>query len=196
MARRFMYWQVYLHKTGLVAEQLLIKILQRAKELLAKGGKVQFSGALKFFMENKISKEEFSRNKLDLFAQLDDVDILWAVKSWQDHEDFVLSKLCKMILDRRLLHIKLKNRPINEAKLNKHFLRFKNEHRLTDEETAYFVFTGEIKNQAYNSKSQNINILHGNGRVTDVTKASDQQYLKTLSKTVTKYYMCYPKVSV
>ena len=196
MARRFMYWQVYLHKTGLVAEQLLIKILQRAKELLAKGENVQFNGALKFFMENKIPKEEFSRDKLDLFAQLDDVDILWAIKSWQDHDDFVLSKLCKMIINRRLLHVKLKNKPINEDKLNRHFLSFKNEHQLTDEETAYFVFSGEIKNQAYNSKSQNINILRGNGRITDVAKASDQQYLKTLSKTVTKYYMCYPKVSV
>tara|TARA_R110000823_G_scaffold32510_3_gene91598 strand:- start:9114 stop:10343 length:1230 start_codon:yes stop_codon:yes gene_type:complete len=196
MARRFMYWQVYLHKTGLVAEQLLIKILQRAKELLAKGENVQFNGALKFFMENKIPKEEFSQDKLELFAQLDDVDILWAIKSWQDHDDFVLSKLCKMIINRRLLHVKLKNKPINEDKLNRHFLSFKNEHQLTDEETSYFVFSGEIKNQAYNSKSQNINILRGNGRITDVAKASDQQYLKTLSKTVTKYYMCYPKVSV
>ncbi|RAJ12680.1 HD domain-containing protein [Arenibacter echinorum] len=196
MARRFMYWQVYLHKTGLVAEQLLIKILQRAKELLAKGENVQFNGALKFFMENKIPKEEFSQDKLELFAQLDDVDILWAIKSWQDHDDFVLSKLCKMIINRRLLHVKLKNKPINKDKLNRHFLSFKNKHQLTDEETAYFVFSGEIKNQAYNSKSQNINILRGNGRITDVAKASDQQYLKTLSKTVTKYYMCYPKVSV
>ncbi|ASO07669.1 HD domain-containing protein [Arenibacter algicola] len=196
MARRFMYWQVYLHKTGLVAEQLLIKILQRAKELLAKGENVQFNGALKFFMENKIPKEEFSQDKLELFAQLDDVDILWAIKSWQDHDDFVLSKLCKMIINRRLLHVKLKNKPINEDKLNRHFLSFKNEHQLTDEETSYFVFSGEIKNQAYNSKSQNINILRSNGRITDVAKASDQQYLKTLSKTVTKYYMCYPKVSV
>tara|TARA_R100001369_G_scaffold92924_1_gene141532 strand:+ start:9377 stop:10606 length:1230 start_codon:yes stop_codon:yes gene_type:complete len=196
MARRFMYWQVYLHKTGLVAEQLLIKILQRAKELLGKGENVPFNGALKFFMENKIPKEEFSQDKLDLFAQLDDVDILWAIKSWQDHDDFVLSKLCKMIINRRLLHVKLKNKPINEAKLNKHFLSFKNEHQLTDEETAYFVFSGKIENQAYNSKSQNINILRSNGRTTDVAKASDQQYLKTLSKTVTKYYMCYPKVSV
>ncbi|MCM4152510.1 HD domain-containing protein [Arenibacter sp. N53] len=196
MARRFMYWQVYLHKTGLVAEQLLIKILQRAKELLAAGETIDFNGALKFFMENKVPKEGFSQDKLDLFAQLDDVDILAAIKNWQNHTDFVLSRLCRMIIERRLLHVKLKNKPINEAKLKKHFLNFKNQHQLSDEETAYFVFSGEIQNQAYNSKSQNINILHGNGRIADVAKASDQQYLKTLSKTVTKYYMCYPKVSV
>ena len=101
-----------------------------------------------------------------------------------------------MIIERRLLHVKLKNTPFNGDKLKKHFLNFKNQHQLTDEETAYFVFSGEIQNQAYNSKTQNINILRGNGRITDVAKASDQQYLKTLSKTVTKYYMCYPKVSV
>ena len=196
MARRFMYWQVYLHKTGLVAEQLLIKILQRAKELLAAGEKIEFTGALKFFMENKVPKEDFSQDKLDLFAQLDDVDILAAIKNWQNHTDFVLSKLCRMIIERRLLHVKLKNKPFNGDKLKKHFLIFKNQHQLTDEETAYFVFSGEIQNQAYNSKTQNINILRGNGRITDVAKASDQQYLKTLSKTVTKYYMCYPKVSV
>tara|TARA_R110002049_G_scaffold115795_1_gene267907 strand:- start:1053 stop:2156 length:1104 start_codon:yes stop_codon:yes gene_type:complete len=196
MARRFMYWQVYLHKTGLVAEQLLIKILQRAKELLAAGEKMEFNGALKFFMENKVPKEDFSQDKLDLFAQLDDVDILAAIKNWQNHTDFVLSKLCRMIIERRLLHVKLKNKPFNGDKLKKHFLNFKNQHQLTDEETAYFVFSGEIQNQAYNSKTQNINILRGNGRITDVAKASDQQYLKSLSKTVTKYYMCYPKVSV
>ena len=196
MARRFMYWQVYLHKTGLVAEQLLIKILQRAKELLAAGEKIDFNGALKFFMENKIPKEGFSEDRLDLFAQLDDVDILASIKNWQNHSDFVLSRLCKMIIDRKLLHVKLKNKPINEAKLRKHFLNFKNQYQLTDKETAYFVFSGEIQNQAYNSKSQNINILRGNGTITDVAKASDQQYLKSLSKTVTKYYMCYPKVSV
>lgn len=196
MARRFMYWQVYLHKTGLVAEQLLIKILQRAKELLAAGEKIEFNGALKFFMENKVPKEDFSQDKLDLFAQLDDVDILAAIKNWQNHTDFVLSRLCRMIIERRLLHVKLKNKPFNGDKLKKHFLNFKNKHQLTDEETAYFVFSGEIQNQAYNSKTQNINILRGNGRITDVAKASDQQYLKPLSKTVTKYYMCYPKVSV
>ena len=196
MARRFMYWQVYLHKTGLVAEQLLIKILKRAKELLVAGKTIEFNGALQFFMENSISKEDFTQANLEMFAQLDDVDILASIKAWQYHDDFVLSRLCKMIINRRLLHVKLKNKPINSEKLNKHFLAFKNEYGLTDEETAYFVFSGEITNQAYNAQRQNINILRANGRITDVAKASDQQYLKTLSRTVTKYYMCYPKVSV
>ncbi|MCM4166230.1 Deoxyguanosinetriphosphate triphosphohydrolase-like protein [Arenibacter antarcticus] len=196
MARRFMYWQVYLHKTGLVGEQLLIRILKRAKELLLAGKELPCSSALRFFMDNKISKENFNQDVLDQFAKLDDVDIMYAIKDWQDQDDFVLSRLCKMVINRRLLHIKLKNRPIDELKLKKHFSKFKNEHSLTDEETAYFVFSGETHNQAYNAEYQHIGILRSNGKITDVAKASDQQYLKALSKMVVKYYICYPKVAI
>ncbi len=196
MARRFMYWQVYLHKTGLVGEQLLIRILKRAKELLLSGENLPCSSALRYFMENKISKEEFTPEMLDKFAKLDDVDIMWAVKSWQDHDDFVLSRLCKMIVNRRFLHVKLKNKPINQERLQKQFLKFKNTHNLSDEETAYFVFTGQTHNQAYDAEYQHIGILRANGKIMDIAKASDQQYLKALSKTVVKYYMCYPKVAV
>ena len=196
MARRFMYWQVYLHKTGLVAEQLLIKILKRAKELLMLGGQLPCHGALRFFIENKISRENFFPEVLDKFAELDDVDIIFAIKAWQDHDDFVLSGLCKMLINRNLLHVKLKNRPISGVKLQKHFDRFKNEYGLSDKETAYFVFSGEIRNQTYNSENQPIGILRTNGKVTDVAKVSDQLYLKALSKTVIKYYICFPKVAV
>lgn len=196
MARRFMYWQVYLHKTGLVAEQLLIRILKRAKELLLMGKELPCSPALRFFMENKISKADFNQGILDQFAKLDDVDIMWAIKAWQDQDDFVLSRLCAMIINRRLLHIKLRNRPVNDLKLKKHFLKFKNKHGLTDRETAYFIFSGEIENQTYNADYQHIGILRANGKVTDVAKASDQRYLKALSKTVVKYYMCFPKVAI
>lgn len=196
MARRFMYWQVYLHKTGLVAEQLLIRILKRAKELMTAGNDLPCNGGLRFFIENKISKENFFPEILDKFAKLDDVDIIFAIKTWQDQDDFVLSRLCKMLINRRLLHIKLKNKPINGLKLQKHFNRFKNEHGLSDAETGYFVFSGEIRNQTYDSESQHIGILGGNGKVTDVAKVSDQLYLKALSKTVIKYYICFPKVAI
>ena len=196
MARRFMYWQVYLHKTGLVAEQLLIKILQRAKELLVNGEKLQCNRPLLFFMENKIHTKNFDEGVLDMFAQLDDVDILSAIKTWQDHPDFVLSKMCQMLINRRLLNIKMKDKPIDSAKLKKHFDHFKNKYQLTDEETAYFVFSDEIENRAYDQDRQNINILRRNGKIIDVAKASDQLNLRALSKTVTKYYMCYPKDAV
>lgn len=196
MARRFMYWQVYLHKTGIVAEQLLIHILKRAKALLENGVHIECSAVLLFFMQNKITKENFDATVLDKFAQLDDVDVLSALKLWQEHDDFVLSRLCQMLINRRLLNIKLKNKPITGLKMKKYFDGFKKEYQLSDEETAYFVFSGEIENQAYDTENQNINILKKNGRLLDVAKASDHLNIKALSKKVTKYYICYPKDSV
>ncbi|MFS4491973.1 HD domain-containing protein [Maribacter sp. 2308TA10-17] len=196
MARRFMYWQVYLHKTGIVAEQLLIRILKRAKELLKLGVEIKCSEALLFFMTNKIGKENFKTSVLDEFSQLDDVDILSAIKLWQTNDDFVLSKLCQMVINRRLLKIKLKNKPIEDAVILKHFNRIKSEYNLSDVEVDYFVFSGKIENRAYHTEKQNINILRKNGKVIDVAKASDHLNLKALSKTVTKYYMCFPKDSV
>jgi len=196
MARRFMYWQVYLHKTGLVAEQLLIRILKRAKELVAKKVKLECNENLMFFISHRISSENFDNSVLKTFAQLDDVDVLAAIKQWQGHTDFVLSRLCQMVINRKLLNIKLKNRPIEKGKLDVNFQRFKTLHRLSDEETQYFVFSGSIENQAYNQEKQNINILKKNGKLVDVAKMSDQLNLKALSKKVTKYYMCYPKESV
>ncbi len=192
MARRFMYWQVYLHKTGLVAEQLLIKTLQRAKDLYAAGASLECSKPLSFFIENKIVRSKFDEKVLGLFAQLDDVDILAAIKLWQHHTDFVLSTLCKMILNRILLKIKLKSHPIPAQKIHKHFERFKSKHHLTNEETGYFVFSGTIENTAYDEKERNINILRDNGKIVDVAKASDQLNLKALAKSVRKHYMCYP----
>ncbi len=196
MARRFMYWQVYLHKTSLVAEQLLIRTFKRAKELLAAGETVSCSDTLLFFLQHKITKTGFSPEVLHRFSLLDDVDILGALKRWRHHSDYVLSNLCAMLLDRRLLNIKLKNKPIAEEKLTARIQQLKADHVLTDQEAAYFVFADRIENRAYDQNRQNINILKGNGRLIDVAKASDHLNLKALSKTVTKYYMCYPKEDI
>ncbi|WP_405246333.1 MULTISPECIES: HD domain-containing protein [unclassified Cellulophaga] len=196
MARRFMYWQVYLHKTGLVAEQLLISILKRAKELLARGEKLACSDALMFFMTNKIGKDDFTESNLNRFASLDDVDILSAIKQWQNSSDFTLSKLSEMILNRELLQIKIKNKPISLKKLAKQRAIFMKEYQLNEQDVNYFVYTGIVQNQTYDSKKQNIKILNDNGKVTDVVKASDQLNLKTVSKITTKYYICYPKLTV
>ena len=196
MARRFMYWQVYLHKTGIVAEQLLINVLKRAKELLSKGENLSCSPALLYFMKNKISIADFTDNDLERFAQLDDVDILSAIKQWQHTSDTVLSKLCQMILNRDLLHIKVKNKPIKDEKLFKCRELFMKEYKINATDIEYFVYAGVIQNQAYNANKQNINILRDNGRITDVIKVSDQLSSKMVSKISTKYYMCYPKLSV
>ncbi|MGS0528267.1 HD domain-containing protein [Zobellia nedashkovskayae] len=196
MARRFMYWQVYLHKTGIVAEQLLIRILKRAKEIMHEGQIVVCSNALRYFMEHRIEKKNFNKETLSIFSKLDDVDVLAAIKSWQDHTDFVLSTLCEMLINRQFLKVKLKNSPIDKAVLQKHMERVKVKHNLSDYETTYFVFEGKIENKAYDRHHQNINILRKNKKLIDVAKASDQLNLKALSKTVTKYYICYPKDSV
>jgi HD superfamily phosphohydrolase len=196
MARRFMYWQVYFHKTGLVAEELLVNVLKRAKELLASGEKLNCSDALLFFMKNKISSSNFTEEHLAIFGQLDDVDILSAIKQWQNSSDFVLSKLCTMLINRELLHIKIKNNPIDEEKFERYRNHFMKEYNLSEYEISYFVFTGVIQNQAYNQKKQNINIVRENGKTIDVVKASEQLSLKTMSKISTKYYMCYPKLKV
>tara|TARA_R110001583_G_scaffold59643_3_gene177204 strand:- start:350 stop:1615 length:1266 start_codon:yes stop_codon:yes gene_type:complete len=196
MARRFMYWQVYLHKTGLAAEQLLIRILKRAKELLVKGVQLNCSESLLFFMENKVDVNNFSSKNLYQFSQLDDTDIISALKQWQYHDDFILSKLSGMIINRKLLTIKLKNKAMSSRKVREQFDKTKNKWGLSDDETSYFVFTGEITNRAYNIDKQNINILRKDGKLKDVAKASDHLNLKTLSKEVTKYYICYPKETV
>ena len=196
MARRFMYWQAYLHKTGVVAEQLLISILKRARFLISDGVNLHASKSLLFFLTRAVDKDSFDSNTLGIFAQLDDVDILSAIKEWQYTEDFVLSELCKMIVHRRLLHIKIKKEPISEKRFQEKFQETKKRYGLNDEETSYFVFKGKLENKAYDRYEQNINILKKNGKIVDVAKLSDHLNLNALSKTVTKYYICHPKEDV
>ncbi|MFK7833152.1 MAG: HD domain-containing protein [Winogradskyella sp.] len=193
VARRFMYWQVYLHKTGVVAEQLLMRILKRAKALVQQGVKLNCSDSLFYFLFSEINLETFNSETLTVFSKLDDYDIVAAMKDWQSHDDFVLSNLCQMLLDRNLLKIKLKNKPITAADLKIHSDALIKKHGITPHEADYFVFEGQLMNQAYQNKTQKINILLKSGKIKDIVKASDQLDLKILSKPITKYYMCYPK---
>lgn len=193
LARRLMYWQVYLHKTGVVAEQLLIRMLKRAKELVEEGHKLHSGSALAYFLNNKISAENFTTDILEIFSRLDDYDIISAMKEWINHDDFVLRNLSQMIINRDLLKIKLKKKPIADIKMQKHRLHLQEKYDLSAEEAAYFVFSGEISNLAYKKEEDKIHILYKNGKVTDAVKASDHFNLKALSKPVTKFYICYPK---
>ncbi len=193
MARRLMYWQAYLHKTSLVAELTLTKTLQRAKELLHKGIEIECSRPLKYFMEHKVTLDNFSNNDLDTFAQLDDFDIISALKVWQFHEDFILSSLSKMIINRDLSKIKLNSEKFPAEVLQEMSSRFAKEHNITIQEAKYFIFKGKIKNQAYSKEAEPIRILKKDRTIEDVVEASDQLNLKALSKPVTKYFICYPK---
>ncbi|WP_452600191.1 HD domain-containing protein [Pontimicrobium sp. MEBiC01747] len=193
VARRLMYWQVYLHKTSLVGEQLVIRVLKRAKELTKNGVILEASKALSYFLNNEISLKDFNTESLEVFSKLDDYDIVSAMKTWQFHEDFVLKNLCEMILNRNLLKIKLKKKPVKKEQVIKHQEALIAMYNISEDEADYFVFTGSVTNQAYQQKKQGIKILYKNGKTEDIVKASDQLNLKALSKPVTKYYICYPK---
>ena len=192
-SRRLMYWQVYLHKTSLVAEQLMIRALQRAKFLVSSDIEVQANKALSYFLNQTIGKKEFGDNVLRIFAQLDDFDIISALKEWQYHDDFVLSNLSDMIINRDLLKIKIKDKNFKNDLLLKQRDKLISKYNISEEEANYFVFTGEITNHAYEHRKQGINVLFKNGEIAEITEATDHLNLKVLSKPVTKYYICYPK---
>jgi HD superfamily phosphohydrolase len=192
-ARRLMYWQVYLHKTSLVAEQMITRILKRAKELSHKGVKLEASSALSFFLNNSTNSNNFEISTLNRFSLLDDYDIMSALKSWQFHDDFVLSHLSEMILNRNLLKIKLRNKAISSSKLEAIKKDVMLEYKLDTHEASYFVFHGHVDNLAYNPKQGGLKILYKNGNTKDIIKASDHLSSKVLSKTVSKHYICFPK---
>jgi uncharacterized protein len=192
-ARRLMYWQVYLHKTSLVAEQMITRILKRAKELTHRGVKLEASLALSYFLNNSTNSDNFEIATLNQFSLLDDYDILSALKSWQFHDDFVLSHLSEMILNRNLLKIKLRNKAISNSKLESIKKDVMLEYKLNAHQASYFVFHGHVDNLAYNPKQGGLKILYKNGNIKDIIKASDHLSSKVLSKTVSKYYICFPK---
>jgi len=193
MSRRLMYWQAYLHKTSLVAELILTRILKRAKELTLKGVVLPCSEPLRYFLEHKVTMDTFDAQTLDLFSQLDDFDIISALKGWQRNSDFILSSLSKMIINRDLLKIKLTSEKVELQDLQPLKERFALENNISIQEANYFIFKGKIKNQAYSKEAEPIRILKKDKTVEDVIESSDQLNLKSLSKSVTKYYICFPK---
>ena len=193
MARRLMYWQAYLHKTSLVAELILTKVLKRGKELTLKGIDLPCSESLKYFLSNKVEAVDFDNLILDKFSQLDDFDIISALKSWQNNDDFILSSLSKMIINRDLLKIKFNSEKFSKEEMTQYIDLFSQANGISNQDAAYFVFKGKIKNQAYSIEAEPIRILKKDKTIEDVMLASDQLNLKALSKPVTKYYICFPK---
>ncbi|NHM06985.1 HD domain-containing protein [Flavobacterium sp. CYK-4] len=193
MARRLMYWQAYLHKTSLVAELILTKTLKRAKALTLQGIVLPASKSLSFFLKNKIEKEDFNPEVLAQFAQLDDYDIVSALKVWQYEDDFILSSLSKMIINRDLLKIKLSSEKFLSTEIEALQKKLSSQAGISIQDSEYFIFKGKIKNQAYSKEAEPIHILKKDKSIEDVVEASDQLNLKALSKPVTKYYICYPK---
>ena len=192
IARRLMYWQVYLHKTGLVAENTLVNVLKRAKELALKGIQLPAGRSLNYFLYNPISESNFTSDTLKIFSELDDYDVMSAIKEWVHHDDFVLSSLAKMIIHRNFLKIEIQDEPFKDnykTEVSKNVLENINIDR---KDLNYFVLSNKIKHQAYNTNKP-IKIYTKKGKLQDIAKASDQLNLKALSKPVIKYYLCYPK---
>ncbi|MES2656210.1 MAG: HD domain-containing protein [Bacteroidota bacterium] len=195
IARRLMYWQVYLHKTVVAAENLLIKIIERAKLLISKGTILFASPSFHYFLYNNITKEHFfkSQEVINHYTQLDDNDILTSIKVWCNHDDIILSKLCIMMRDRNLPKVILQNQPFEPTLLESYKFTAAEKLDIAMEEANYFVYTDSVQNKAYSNNNFHINILFKDGHITDIAQASDQDNIETLTKTVTKYFMCFVK---
>ena len=196
IARRLMYWQVYLHKTVVSSENMLIKVLQRAKELINTKKEIYASPSLSLFLNNNYTLADFDTKPqlLNAFAELDDFDIYSCLKYWKNHADFVLSSLSNMILNRKLLKIKVQNTEFNITGIEIERKKIQEHFNISEKEAEYFVFSDKVSNSAYNIEKANINILMKNGDVIDITSASDQFNIDALNKTINKYFLCYPKL--
>ena len=191
IARRLMYWQVYLHKTVLSAEQMLLKIILRAKELSNLGSELFGTPALILLLNSKnhINKEQV----LDLFMQLDDNDIHSAIKVWAEHSDKILSVLCSGIARRELFRVEIQKKPFEFDYVESIKRKTMKSLAISHLESEYFVFTDEIKNNAYSTEEKEIKILLNSGHTVDILEASDGSVSENTLTTVKKNFLCYLK---
>ncbi|HRW97057.1 MAG TPA: HD domain-containing protein [Bacteroidales bacterium] len=195
VARRLMYWQVYLHKTVLSAEQMLLQIIRRAKFLIAGGNVLPATPSLKYFLHENISKENFDSypGVLQLFAKIDDFDIFTAIKEWTDSADKVLSILCNSLVNRHLFRTEIRSTPVKKAEIEQKLETIKNYYGLNTDEAGYFVIADIAQNNAYDPAHQGISILLRDGNLKDISEVSDLLTSDVLSKIVKKYFISYPK---
>jgi hypothetical protein len=200
IARRLMYWQVYMHKTVLSSESLLVKVLKRAKDLAVLGIDLFATPALRFFLYNNIGPKEIGQAGLFTpgliavnFTRLDDTDILASAKYWADHTDIVLSDLSGRLVSRNLFSVELQNEPFSESRLNELRERAVKLMKVNREMTDYYVYSDSISNLTYTPDAPEVRILLKNGTISDITDVSDMFEHRLLSERVTKYFLCYPK---
>ncbi len=194
-ARRLMYWQVYLHKTVLVAEYTIMNVLKRAKQLRLQGVELFATPAFDFFLRNKITLNEFENNDdvIEIFSRLDDYDIFTSMKVWVTHPDPILSALSSSIINRRLLKIEIQNTPFDSNIIEDFRKKTMQNLNLKKDEVDYFVIADKTSNFTYKIGTDKIGIFHKNGEVIDIAEASDQLNISSLSVPTTKYFVCYPK---
>jgi hypothetical protein len=194
-ARRLMYWQVYLHKTSVSAERMLVNIVKRAQYLTQSGEKLVASDALKFFLKTNATLTDFQEKPtfLKTYGQLDDHDLWGAIKIWKDHRDPILSNLCLMLLHRHLFQINLTAEPIGKEKIDRLRTLVTQQFKTLRSDAAYFFSYGTLTNEAYMAENKAIMVLTKRGRVVDIAQASDLPNIKAMSKIVKKNYLCWPK---
>ena len=194
-ARRLMYWQVYLHKTAISAERMLIEIIKRAKKLRQSGDTITATPALAIFLERDIDQKDFSEDPdiLKVFMQMDDTDIWGSIKFWINHKDLILSTLCRMLVNRKLFQVKLLNEKVDRQEYERLLKRVSEDLGVSKEQAKYFVKKGKVTNSAYLPSDQSIKVLMKNGTISDVASATDLPNIKAMSKIVEKHYICWPK---
>lgn len=193
VARRLMYWQVYLHKTSVAYEKMLVSTLLRAKELANMGVELFASPALKFFLYNDINRERFKNNPecLEKFLLLDDNDIWTALKVWCNHNDIILSTLSQGMVNREVFKVEVSAQPPTEEQIDTISERIANQLHINKKDSHYFISTTSIEKNMYNPADDSIDILYNDGSTTNIAEASDMLNISVLSKKVKKYYLCY-----
>ncbi|MDR3339950.1 MAG: HD domain-containing protein [Candidatus Symbiothrix sp.] len=197
MARRLMYWQVYLHKTAVAAEKMLINILKRAKSLTSGGMDLQVTPALQYFLYHTVDKQVFENKPeaLDSFVDLDDNDIWCALKTWTNHPDKVLSLLSNGLINRNLFKIEIRSEPVSPDFLNEKINEYAVAYNLSFEDASYLISADEISTNMYSEADDSIDILYKDGSIKDISGASDMLNIHLLSKKVKKYYYCFLRIS-
>ena len=191
ISRRLMYWQVYLHKTVLSAEMMLVKIIRRAKELIKKGIDTEAATvSFNYFLQNPVMNHQ-KKQDLDLFCSLDDFDVMATVKNWMKHKDPILSTLCTGLVDRNLYKVKLQSATIDINSVNEIKKGIMQRYSLSNEEADYYVFTGEAINTTYDTVDEKINILFKDGSVKDISQVDNALIHQHLVSPIKKYYICY-----
>lgn len=200
VSRRLMYWQVYLHKTVLSAEMMLVNIIRRAKELIAAGQEVntateEFGFFLKAAGQTEKSGDRFPiEQHLGTFCRLDDHDVMATIKNWSHHPDKILATLCRSLTERKLLKVRLQAEPVEKAFVKERTAAVMQELGLDEKEAAYFVFTGTTSNTTYDTRDERINILFKDGTIRDISGV-DNALINYESGVaygeIKKYYICY-----
>lgn len=193
IARRLMYWQVYLHKTALASEKMLINVLKRAKELYQNKKSLYLTPSLEYFLSHKVSAKDLTKDSeaINHFVRLDDTDIVTCLKYWCDNEDMILSKLSDGLINRKLYKIELSNTPFNDETVINKKLAIANKYQLNSKELAYFVFVGSISSELYTPGEDKIKVLHKNGEIVSIDEASEIIRISQQTPLEEKYFFCY-----